>query len=88
MSPQWALFSACCKLAPAGTTVLPPGAGVAAMAEFTDTRGNSAGPSIDADAGAPRLNMKAVVTPINATECRINATLESTEPWALTTTPW
>jgi hypothetical protein len=54
------------------------------MDEFTDTRGNSAGPSIDAEAAAPKLSVKAAVMPMNMPERRISALLKT---WMLTTTP-
>jgi hypothetical protein len=43
---------------------------------------------MDAEAVAPKLNVTAAVTPMNMTDCRINALLENTEAWVLTTTPW
>jgi hypothetical protein len=73
-------LSADCKLAPELTTVLAPGAGVLARDEFTVTRGNSAGPSVDANAAAAKLNTKAAVTTMNVAECRINAWLGNTGP--------
>jgi hypothetical protein len=72
------LFSACCKLAPDFTTVLAPGAGVLAMDELTDTRGSSAGPSVDADAATTKLKINIAVT-MNIAACRINALLENNE---------
>jgi hypothetical protein len=65
-------------LAPAFTTVFAPGAGVLAMDELTDTRGNSAGPSVDANAASPKLNINAAVT-MNMAACRISALLKNTE---------
>src|SRR5947209_3463950 len=55
------------------------------MDEFTYTRGNSAGPSIDANAVAPKPNVKATVTLMNMTERRINALVGNNENWMLTT---
>jgi hypothetical protein len=43
------------------------------MDELTDTRGNSAGPSMVANAVAPRPNVKATVTAMNMNERRIHA---------------
>jgi hypothetical protein len=48
------------------------------MDELTDTRGNSAGPSVDADATTPKLNINAAVT-MNMAACRISALLKNTE---------
>jgi hypothetical protein len=77
VSPQRAFFNACCKSAPAATSFLAPGAGVLAMDELGVTRGNSAGPSVNADAVVPKMNIKAAV---NIAERRTNALLENTEP--------
>jgi hypothetical protein len=54
------------------------------MDELTATRGNSAGPSVDADAAPPKLNINAAVT-MNMAACRISALLENTETRMLTT---
>jgi len=75
-------------LAPASTFVFAPGAGVLAIHELTWTRGNSAGPSVDADAIASRLSAKATVTP-NLTEYRINLWAKnSADEWVFTTAPY
>jgi hypothetical protein len=81
VSPQRALLSASCKLDPDFTTVFAPGAGVLAIDELTETRGNSAGPSVNADAVVPKMNIKAAV---NIAERRTNPLLENTETRMLT----
>src|SRR5215470_12135630 len=45
VSPHDALFRAVCKLPPAATTIVAPGAGVLAMAVLKKTEGSCAGPS-------------------------------------------
>src|SRR5215470_11551163 len=45
VSPHDALFRAVCKLPPAATRIVPPGAGVFAMAVLKKTEGSCAGPS-------------------------------------------
>lgn len=45
VSPQFALLMAVCRLLPALTSVVAPGAGVSAKLVDMKTRGNSAGPS-------------------------------------------
>jgi hypothetical protein len=40
---------------------------------------------MDAEAVAPKLNVTAAVTPMNITDRRINALVENTEAWVLTT---
>jgi hypothetical protein len=60
---------------------------VLAIHELTWTRGNSAGPSVDADAVALKLNVKATVTP-NMTEYRLNLRAKnSADEWVFTTAP-
>jgi len=58
---------------------------VLASDEFTDTRGNSAGPSMVANEVAVKLNVKAAVTAMNMTERRTNALLQNNGKWMLTT---
>jgi hypothetical protein len=53
------------------------------MDEFTKTRGNSAGPSIDA-AAVPQLNITAKLIAMKMTERGIKRLLKT---WMLTTTP-
>jgi hypothetical protein len=57
--------------------VFAPGAGVLAIDEFTETRGSSAGPSVDADAVALKQNVKAAITLMNMTKPRIRALMSN-----------
>jgi hypothetical protein len=64
--------------------VFAPGAGVLVMDELTDTRGNSAGPSVDADAAAQKLKIKAELTLMKVDDRRTNELLINAETRMLT----